>query len=493
MRNLNIAFITPEAVPYAKTGGLADISGVLPGLFSKMGHAVKMFLPLYREVSLICRDMVPFDSDIDIDIGGDIRRAEIFYRRDENTGVDVYFVGNRFFYDRQDLYREPSTGRDYEDNDERYIFFCRAVLEVIKRLQWPIDVYHCHDWQAALVPSYINTLFKNDPFFARAATVFTIHNLAYQGQFPASTFPRLGIDSSFFGPVGPFEFWGKVNFMKSAVIFSDVITTVSPTYAREIQGSNEFGMGLEGVLRDRASDLYGVLNGVDYDTWSPRKDKFIPHNFFINNLSGKRKNKLELLHMAGFPVRMEHPLFGMISRLDNQKGFDLIKAIMPEMMAMDLQFVLLGTGDLMYHQFFNDMIARYPDRFQAYLQFDNRMAHLIEAASDVFLMPSRYEPCGLNQMYSMRYGTVPLVRKVGGLADTVVDFNEENQEGTGFVFEEYSPIALLETIKRAIRLFGRKRTWYKIAKRGMRQDFSWENSARKYIRLYLDAFEKKAV
>jgi len=340
------------------------------------------------------------------------------------------------------------------------------------------------------VPALIKTRYSYDSFFNRSATVSTIHNLAYQGQFPPGSFEKLGIAPEYFAAAGPFEFWGKVNLLKSAVVLSDIITTVSPTYAREIQEMNEFGMGLEGVLKDRSEDLVGILNGVDYSTWSPKKDSLIPYRYFKDNLSGKMKNKLELLHRCNFPLRTEQPLFGTISRLDNQKGFDIIAEIFEDLMRLDLQFVLLGTGDKRYHQLFPDMSMRYPDRFHAFLQFDNELAHLIEAGSDIFLMPSRYEPCGLNQMYSLRYGTVPLVRKTGGLADTVEDFDETTKQGTGFVFEDYTSDELLKTVKRAVSAFSRKRLWYKLVKQGMVKDYSWDRSAREYLDVYRRALAK---
>ena len=485
MDKLNIAVVTSEAVPFAKTGGLADVSGVLPGLLAGRGHRVKMFMPRYRQVATGFTDLETVADDFDIPVGETRHPGQLSRLVDNDTGLEIYFIGNDFFFNRQELYRELSTGRDYEDNDNRFIFFSRMVIEALRRLGWAPDIVHANDWQAALVPAYLKTVYKNDPVVGSAATVFTVHNLAYQGQFPAETFDKLGIDPAYFGPVAPFEYWGKVNLMKAAVVLSDLVTTVSPTYAGEIRTTSDYGMGLEGVLDEYSDKLIGILNGVDYDTWSPRTDRLIPHRYFKDNLSGKKKNKLELLHRSGFPIRLDHPLFGMISRLDSQKGFDLIVDIIDEMMQMDLQFVLLGTGNLKYHQVFTEIAGKYPDKFQAYLQFDNQLAHLIEAGSDIFMMPSRYEPCGLNQMYSLRYGTVPLVRKTGGLADTVDDFDETTRQGTGFVFEEYTAEALLATVKRAVRLFNKKRLWYKIVKQGMIEDFSWEMSARKYETAYL--------
>ena len=314
--------------------------------------------------------------------------------------------------------------------------------------------------------------------------------MGYQGLFPKDTFAKLNIDSSNFYAAGPFEYWGDVNFMKSAISLADSITTVSPTYAHEIRMNDEYGKGLHGVLAERAADLTGILNGVDYSQWSPQKDKLIPHRYIPANLSGKKKNKLELLHRCNFPIRMDQPLIGVISRLDKQKGFDLLEEIMSDILSLDLQFVLLGTGDEKYHKFFAEVETEYPDKFKAFLAFDNKLAHLIEAGSDMFLMPSRYEPCGLNQMYSMKYGTIPIVRKTGGLADSVSNFDEDSLTGTGFVFEDYKSGELLSVIEKAVGLFSRKRVWSKIVKQAMSLDFSWENSARQYSELYQKILQK---
>jgi starch synthase len=484
MRKLNIAFITPEAVPYAKTGGLADISGILPHLLAEEGHNVKLILPLYRQVTASFSNLKKLSYSFDISIGDEKHKAEFYQLTNSQSGLETIFVANNFFFDRAELYRDVKSGEDYEDNDERFIFFSGAVLEGMRAMAWRPDVWHANDWQTALIPIYLKTLYKDDLFYSSSRSVFTIHNLAYQGQFPKETFPKLELDKALFYGTAPLEFWGKVNFVKGAVLFADKITTVSPTYAKEIQGTADFGMGLEGVLRERAVDLVGILNGVDYKIWSPTRDRLIPAHYYPANLSGKKTNKLALVHRAGFPIRMEQPLFGMISRLDSQKGFDLLEEIIDDMMKLDMQFILLGTGDEKYHAIFKKAEATYPDKFKFYMKFDNELAHLIEAGSDIFLMPSRYEPCGLNQMYSLKYGTVPIVRKTGGLADTVIDFDENNKIGTGFVFEEYEAEELLDTTKRAIRIFNRRKTWYKIMKQGMKQDFSWEKSTKAYLELY---------
>ena len=484
MDRLNIAFITPEAVPYAKTGGLADISGTLPEHLARQGHSVKLFLPLYRQVKTTCPDLEKIESEIICRVGEKEQKGELYRPAKGTAGVEVIFIANDFYFDRPELYRDPATGQDYTDNDERFIFFSRAVLQGLKALNWPPEILHANDWQSALVPSYLKTLYCDDPFFEKSRTIFTIHNMGYKGEFPVGTFSKIGLDEIYFSPAGPFEYWGMVSLMKSAIIFADHVTTVSPTYAREIQSSSDFGMGLEGVLKDRATSLTGILNGVDYNVWSPQKDKLIPSRYFPSNISGKKKNKLELLSKAGLPLRMEQPLLGMISRLDNQKGFDLIAEIFDEVMKENFQFILLGTGDDKYHRFFGQKEMEYSSKFKAYLTFDNTLAHLIEAGADIFLMPSRYEPCGLNQMYSLKYGTVPVVRETGGLADTVVDFDEESRQGTGFVFEKYEADELLRSLRRAIQFFGQKRLWYKIVKQGMMMDYSWGKSAEEYTRLY---------
>jgi starch synthase len=489
MDRLNIAFITPEAIPYVKTGGLADISGTLPEHLARQGHSVKLFLPLYRQIKRTHSDLKKIAGDIICRVGGKEQKGELYRPAGSTNGIEVIFIANDFYFDRPELYSDPSTGQDYSDNDERFIFFSQAVLQGLMALDRPPDILHANDWQSALVPSYLKTLYRDDAFFEKSRTIFTIHNMGYKGEFPAETFPKIGIDEEYFEPTGPFEYWGMVSLMKAAIMFADHVTTVSPTYALEIQSSSDFGMGLEGVLKDRAASLTGILNGVDYNIWSPQKDKLIPSRYFHANLSGKKKNKLELLHRAGLPLRMEQPLLGIISRLDNQKGFDLIAEIFDELMKENLQFVLLGTGNEKYHRFFSQKETEYSTKFRAYLAFDNTLAHLIEAGADIFLMPSRYEPCGLNQMYSLKYGTVPVVRKTGGLADTVVDFDEESRQGTGFVFENYDADELLKTLRRAIRLFGRKRLWYKIVKQGMMMDYSWGKSAEEYTELYRRVLE----
>ena len=481
--------VASEAGPFARTGGLGDVLGALPKAISALGHEVKVFLPRYGFIDPTFK-LSPLDWNVRIPAGDRSARLTIEHTRLGRSKVEYFFVCNSSLFDRSDFYVDPGTGKDYADNDDRFAFFNRAVLETVKKIDWRPDIIHVHDWQAGLIPAYLKTAYASDPFFRSARTVLTIHNLGYQGIFAGDRFPRLGLPGElFYAVTGAFEFFGKVNFLKGAISFSDQVTTVSRQYASEIQSSAEFGCGLEGVLKGRTRDLSGILNGVDYAIWSPTRDRKVPYKYTLANLSGKKKNKVELLVSAGLPVREKTPLIGMITRLTDQKGLDLIAEAATRLFALNIQMVILGTGDEKYQSLLRELETMYPDRLKVYLTFDDSLAHRIEAGSDCFLMPSRWEPCGLNQLYSLRYGTVPIVRSVGGLADTVLDFDPETGVGTGVVFHKYDPEAMLTAIERAVALFVRRRTWIKIMKNGMQQDFSWEQSAREYARL----FERLAV
>lgn len=495
MDNMKILFVSPECVPYIKTGGLADVTGALPKALAKLGNQVRVILPLYRAVDcekfgIKAHDLFP--ADIFVPIAGQDHKVGLFTTGPRADGVEYWFVDNEYFFGREGIYLDSSTGNDYYDNDERFIFFGRAVLEVAKALQYAPDLIHLNDWQSAMCAGYLHTLYRDDSFFKNSRTVFTIHNIGYQGHFSSETFPKLGVGDEFFAPGSPFEYWDHVNFLKIGITTSNLITAVSETYAEEIQSGNQAGLGMEGILTFRSDDLYGVLNGVDYDIWSPDSDDLIPFDYNINDISNKHKNKQALLHLAGLPERGERtPLIGMITRMVDQKGFDLINKVTDQLFALDIQFVLLGTGNENYHSLFEAMQEIYPRKVRAFLKFDNKVAHMIEAGADMFLMPSRYEPCGLNQMYSLRYGTVPIVRKTGGLADTIFDYNENPHEGNGFVFEEYDAEKMLDAIKRAIITYKDKNLWAQIQKRGMTADFSWEASARKYLEIYKRAMDKE--
>jgi starch synthase len=485
---LKILIVSPEVVPFAKTGGLADVAGALPKALAQLGHEVKVILPKYKMVdeNKFKLETVPLELK---DMAINSTKQSIGLKKFVlNSLVEYLFLVNDYYYNRPELYRDIETNNDYKDNDERFIFFAKAVLEIFKKLNWQPDIIHCNDWQSGLIPAYLKTLYGEDPFFQKTASIFTIHNIAYQGNFPAETFSKLGIDNNLFYPTSPFEFWGKLSFLKAGIFYTDVINTVSETYAQEIQNSNEYGCGMEGILKVRSDNLFGVVNGIDYEEWSPEKDKLLPFHFNQDDLSGKKRNKEELLRQSGFPIlRKDVPLIGIISRLADQKGFDLLAEISEELMSLDLKIVILGTGDKKYHELFARLQEKYPKKIKINLAFDNKLAHLIEAGADMFLMPSRYEPCGLNQLYSLKYGTVPIVRKTGGLADTIQDYNEKSKEGTGFVFENYNSSELLETIKRALKVYKRKKEWENLQVQGMEKDYSWKNSAQRYVELYQKA------
>lgn len=484
MAKLNILHVSPEVAPYARTGGLGDVLGALPKALAKLGHQVKVFLPLYRGIDFRS-DLAPLPGTIEIPDGAGATEITLEWHRDPRTRVEYYFVRHDTSFDRPEFYRDPATGKDYPDNDSRFRLFCLGVLAAVRRMGWRPHVIHCHDWQAALVPVYRSVLYGNDALFQGVKTVQTIHNIGYQGLFSADRFAHLGVpDRLFYAMTGPFEFFGKVNFLKAGISFADRITTVSPRYAVEIQSGDQFGCGLQGILRERSSDVTGILNGVDYTVWSPSRDHRLPYRYTVNNLSGKQKNKVELLRQIGLPLRDKVPLIGMITRLTPQKGLDLLEDAADELLVRPVQLVVLGTGDEQYHAFLQKLERTYPDKVRVFLKFDDALAHRIEAAADMLLMPSRYEPCGLNQLYSLKYGTVPIVHQVGGLADTVHDYDPATGEGTGFVFDDYSAAAMLAATERALALFPRRRPWTHLMKNGMSQDFSWEHSARLYSGLY---------
>ncbi|MFH1862087.1 MAG: glycogen/starch synthase, partial [bacterium] len=372
----------------------------------------------------------------------------------------------------------------------RFLLFARSVLEISKILYWQPDIIHCNDWQSATIPLFLKTLYRDDDFFNATRTVLSIHNLGYQGNFPASTFSLTGLPESMFYPMSPIEFYNLFSFLKAGISYSDLITTVSETYAQEIQSDPEFGCGLEGVLADRSAELFGILNGVDNEIWNPTKDQQIVRNYSQDDLDGKEENKKALLDQCGMKYNASTPVIGIISRLADQKGFDLLAAVFDQIANLKMQMVVLGTGDEKYHQLFQQAQKQHPDKFSINIIFNDQLAHRIEAGSDVFLMPSRYEPCGLNQMYSLIYGTVPIVRATGGLADTVIDVNENPRKGNGFVFHEYDALQLLDTIQRALTYYKDSKKWRSLQIRGMSQDFSWSNSAKKYVDIYDLALKK---
>ena len=483
---LNILFVASEVVPFAKTGGLADVASSLPKALKELKHDVRIFMPRYRQIDdrkFVLRDVIRLQN-IEIPLGGEIISFNVKSAFLPGTKIQVYFLDYKPFFDREGLYVDPKTGKDYPDNADRFILFNKAAIEMLRILHWPADVIHCNDWQSALVPAYLKTVYADVPFYSKIRTLLTIHNVGYQGNFPPKAFAKTGLPQDMFYPMGPFEFYKQFSFLKAGIYFADKINTVSPTYAKEIQQSSEYGFGMEDLLRERSKDVYGILNGVDYSDWNPSDDKYIPVNYDIKTLNKKIENKKALMRESNLPFSENVPLIGTISRLADQKGFDIISEAIDELMKLNLKYVLLGTGDPKYHELFKNVQKKYPEKISIHLKFDNRLAHLIEAGSDFFLMPSKYEPCGLNQMYSLQYGTIPIVRKTGGLADTVVNFNPETRLGTGFVFEQYSSAALIKAVKRGIAVFQDKKLWIPLQKQAMREDFSWKTSAKEYIKLY---------
>jgi starch synthase len=489
--SLKVLLVSPEAVPYAKTGGLADVAGALPKSIASLGHRVGLMMPLYGQVNREKFNIEPVATDLIAHIAGRDEKFNLHKGDSDVEGLSVYFIEHQPFFNRPELYRDPATGQDWADNDERFGFFARAVLEACRKTSFIPDIIHCNDWQSGLIPAFL----KEDPEYAEfseTSTLFSIHNIAYQGNFPSESFKKLGLDDSLFTPGKGFEYWGNVSYLKAGVWYSDLINTVSETYAQEIQSSNEYGNGFEGILKDRSKDLFGILNGIDYSIWDPSVDNLIPSNYSPEKLAGKKKCKNALRKSVKLPmVRRDVPIIGIISRLADQKGFDLIEEVADDLMGMDIQIALLGTGDEKYHKLFSELHKKHSKKIAALLEFNNEMAHLIEAGSDMFLMPSRYEPCGLNQLYSLRYGTIPIVRKTGGLADTIENANPAKGTGNGFVFTRYNAREMLNTIKFACEVYRDKNVWEVMMLRGMRQDFSWETSARKYVEVYGKALAKK--
>jgi starch synthase len=483
---VHIAFAASECVPFSKTGGLADVVGALPRALAAAGHQVSVYVPRYRQTKLtdartVVRSItVPFD---------DHYRFCSVVAAGSKAGVDHYFIDYPPFFERDALY--GTSAGDYPDNAERFALFSRAVLEASKILGVP-QIFHCHDWQSALIPVLLKTQYAEDPAFHEVGTVFTIHNMGYQGLFPPDTLPLLTLPWDLL-TMSKMEFFGNVNFLKGALVFSDFITTVSRKYSQEIQ-TTEFGFGLEGVLRDRASTVTGILNGVDYDEWSPQADKFIAARYSPEDLSGKTKCKQDLLAAFGItnPDR-KLPVIGIVSRFAAQKGFDLIAQIMDRLAREEMIVVALGNGDKQYEEMFARLQKQFPQKIAIKIAYDNALAHKIEGGSDMFLMPSKYEPCGLNQIYSLKYGTVPIVRATGGLDDTIEPWDARTSRGTGFKFTDYSGEALLLIIKEALKSFRDQTSWQALMRNGMHKDFSWNNSAKEYGRIYERVRQLRAI
>lgn len=456
---MKILMCASEVVPFAKTGGLADVAGALPLALEKLGQEIIIVLPRYKSIQESQFRIKRLKDDISYSMIG--------------KEIKVYFIESDNYFNRDGLYGDK-TG-DYKDNLERFSYYSKRTLQLLKEIRFKPEIIHVHDWQSSLIPVYLKTKSSDDTFYKDIKTVLTIHNIGYQGLFSKEEFPKLGLDWGLFNIEG-LEFYDKINILKGGVVFSDIINTVSPTYSKEIQ-TKEFGFGLEGVLQKRRKSVFGILNGLDYSIWNPETDKFIAQKYSLRNIKDKYKNKEGLQKVCGLPLKRDIPLFGIVSRLAEQKGFDILAEAIDTICKMNLQLVILGTGDIKYHQILEAIIKKYPKVISLHLKFDDPLAHKIYAGSDIFLMPSKYEPCGLGQMISLKYGTIPLVFETGGLADTV-------DKDNGFIFDNYKKEDLIKAIKKVIDAFKDKKKWGALICKAMRCNFSWEESAKRYLSLY---------
>ena len=462
---MKIAMVASEVVPFAKTGGLADVVGALPLVLEDCGQEVIIIMPRYK--------CITDDKFKTKRISKDVSSATL------GKNIKVYFIENNQYFNRNGLYVDKNG--DYKDNLERFAFFCRRALTLLKEIGFAADILHLHDWQASLAAVYLKNLYATDPFYRKMKSILTIHNLGYQGLFPKDEFAKLGLDESVFSVSG-LEFYNQINLLKGGIIFSDFITTVSPTYAEEIQ-TEELGFGLQGLLRERKNVLSGIVNGLDYFVWDPNTDNLIEQNFSALHIEDKSINKAKLQEMCSLPVNKDIPVLGIVSRLIEAKGFDILTQGLDEICKMDVQLIILGTGDLKYHKIMEARQKKCPKKISLNLKFDDPLAHKIYAGSDIFLMLSKYEPCGLGQLISLHYGTIPLVYKTGGLADTI---NNNN----GFVLNIRTKEEFIKLLKKTVSTFKDKGKWLRLINNAMKCNFSWEASAKKYIQLYAKAKEK---
>lgn len=462
---MKIAFCSSEVVPFAQTGGLGDVIGALPLALEKLGEEIFIFLPRYKCVN------VP---------DGSYRRlSEDIISTTIGQNIQVFFIENEKYFNRDGLYGDAKS--DYPDNLERFQYYCQKTLESLKRFNIKPEIVHCHDWQTSLIPVYLKTLLKDDLFYRNIKSILTIHNLAYQGVFPSERFSSLGLDQQEF-ICNSLEFQDQINLLKAGILFGDIVTTVSRQYAKEIQ-SAQLGCGLDEVLHQRG-DIIGILNGVNYEIWDPETDEFIEHKYSPYNIKGKYLNKRRLQQKAKLPEKEDIPLFGFVGRLSWQKGVDLLAKAMEKAMELDIQIIFLGTGEEKYHRILQEMSMSYLNRIFSYLSFDETIAHNIYAGSDIFLMPSQYEPCGLSQMISLKYGTIPLVFETGGLSDTVRNFDVRTGDGNGFVFTKYNEESFVEAVKTSVKVYQDKEKFNKLMQTAFQCRFPWEDSAQEYKKLY---------
>lgn len=472
--------LASEAAPFAKVGGLGDFSAALTRYLGMDGHEVRLFMPAYSAIDWAGHEVGPveFLRDVPLEMGGRSLQFTGLYSNLPGTSVQVYFI------DCPDLYDRPTVYSSGIDEAVRFAFFTQATLECCQRMGWSPQVFHCNDWHASLLPIYLRSTYGWDELFAHSRSLLTIHNIGYQGVFSADTLDAIGLRAAraMFGPRSLAA--GEINMLEAGILHADVVTTVSPTHAKEIQ-TPVYGMGLDSLLRRRADRLVGILNGVDYEEWDPSHDQLLPYTYTRDDLRGKAHNKRALLKDASLPYASRTPLIGMVTRLVEQKGIDLLPEVLPEVLSRhDCRLIVLGSGEERYEEFFWDLQEQFPAKVFFYRGYSNELAHRIEAAGDIFLMPSMYEPCGLNQMYSLRYGTVPVVRRTGGLADAVEPFDPASRQGTGFLFGPFTSTDLRVALEEALHVYAKPRLWRRLVRNGMSRDFSWRNQVGRYVDLY---------
>jgi starch synthase len=482
---MKIFLASSEVHPFSKTGGLADMVGALGKALAQTGHEVHIVTPLYRGLPQKFPKMRRVDWQFNLPLGTKQEQGAL-WSLDVEKGLTVFFVEHPIFFDRPGIYHENNIS--YADNAERYIFFSKCVTNLARYSPWQPDMVHLHDWQVALVPAMILHQTRADGWVNPPSTCLTIHNLAYQGIFPKSAFILTNLPEEFFSPDG-LEFYGQVNCLKAGIVFSDVITTVSPRYAREIT-TEALGCALDDRLRQRQKQLVGILNGVDYGEWNTTSNSFLPHSYSARKLAGKLANKLALQNELGLPLQKHSPLFGTVSRLAEQKGVDIELGALEEMLSADIQFVLLGSGSPVFERAYIELAKRYPNQVAVRVGYDEGLAHRIEAGCDFYLMPSQFEPCGLNQMYSLRYGTIPIVRATGGLDDSVIDLAQDEASANGIKFQEYSARALAKAIRKSLAIYSQPQLLNRFRQNAMRADFSWKQTVLKYLKVYAAAKNK---
>lgn len=484
-QKLRVAYVSAELYPFAKSGESADVACALPKYLSSQGMEVSVFIPKYRNAEVESFPMECVMPELQVPLGDQKMKASVY--KGELGKYEVFFIDNPRYYWRDSVYGTGSG--DYLDNDERFAFFSRAVLEFLCRRRMAVDIIHCNNWPTALIPVLLKTRYIHKRLFKETATVFTLHNVAYQGSFPPESLALTQLSWDYFTPER-LSFNGKFNFLKSGLVFADILNTVSSSYRREIQ-TRKHGCGLEEIIRRRRDALFSIRNGVDYETWNPETDPYIAANYSARDLTGKRKCKLDLIREFGLSVSARTPLLGIVSYMSAQKGFDLLLDALEELMKMRLALVILGRGEEKYHYFLSEAQKKYPRKMAVKFEASPALTHKVAAGADIFLIPSLYEPCGLNQLYSFRYGTVPLVRATGGLGETVKPFDPETSKGNGFVFKEYSARGLLQAIKDALDCYNQPETWERLMRAGLKENFSWVTAARKYIKLYQKALQIK--